>query len=272
MAGIFADQKSDMFVTYRVRLQFRDKIMGGIPMNPKMIEGWIRKKMGVGDDDEVMILLAQTMRDLGAELPEKPTADDLVDASHALAEMKQTNGFKVDDHGGIYIESRQVKAMIKESTNILFAGVGWGKTRKGPKSYVAERVFVDAIDPPVSKDRIYLGRAVADGVELFIGHVSGPQGAQSTLTYIQYVEGCEIEFDVMVTREADKADSKGKDSGKVLRVGERWPLIWLHAQENGLGALRSQGHGRFDVMAWELVEDAKVLPIGKSRSKKVATG
>ena len=66
MPGIFEDQKSDMFVTYRVRLQFRNKIMGGIPMNPKMIEGWIRKKMGVGDE------LAHHSNHVGLSLRQDP--------------------------------------------------------------------------------------------------------------------------------------------------------------------------------------------------------
>jgi len=35
---------------------------------------------------------------------------------------------------------------------------------------------------------------------------------------------------------------------------EHWPEIWTLSQEEGIGALRSQGHGRFDVEEWTLVK------------------
>lgn len=38
--GIF-DDKADIFVTYHAAVQFRDKVMGGTPKNPKAIEGWL---------------------------------------------------------------------------------------------------------------------------------------------------------------------------------------------------------------------------------------
>lgn len=231
MPGIFDNHRDDLFVTYRATLTFRDKLMGGTPMNPKLIEGWLRSKMGVTDEDEVFILMRRTLEDLGAELPAEPTVEDLIAASESLADVKQTNGFKRDDEG-IYIESRQVKAMLKEVTNILFAGDRWGKTRKGPKNFLAERVFV-------SPDHIHLDRPEADGVELFIGHVSGPSGPNSTVTYYQYAQQPVVTFDVLVTKDAEKEID--------------WPILWVHAQENGIGALRSQGHGRFDITGWEKV-------------------
>ena len=45
------------------------------------------------------------------------------------------------------------EAALKESVHILYAGDRWGKTKKGPKSFVAERVFLEG-------DRIYLGNSV----------------------------------------------------------------------------------------------------------------
>jgi len=242
--GVFDEHKDELFITYRVGIDFRDKLMGGVPMNPKIIEGWLRSKMGVTDDDEVFILMRRTLEDLGAELPAEPTVDDLIAASEALADVKQTNGFKRDDDG-LYIESRQVKAMLKEVTNILFAGTRWGPTRKSPKGFFAERVFP-------ADDRLHLSRTEPDGVDLFIGHVSGPNGQQSTVTYYQYVQRASIEFDLLVTKDAEEV------------IAEHWPTMWLLAQENALGALRSQGFGRFDVVGWEKV-GAK-----KGRKVKVA--
>lgn len=226
--GIF-DTQTDVFTTYHARICFRDKLMGGVPKDPKIIEGWLRSKAGIEDTEEVKQAMLRTLSELGADVRPGMTYDELVAASEQLATSKQTNGFKVGECG-LYIESRQIKSMLKESTNILFAGDRWGKTKKGPKSFVAERVFVNP-------DKLFLGTKEPTGVDLFIGHTSGPRGPQSNLTYYEYVTEPEIEFTVMVAEDAIPQ--------------ENWAQIWVHAQENGLGALRSQGFGRFDIMQWD---------------------
>ena len=35
-----------------------------------------------------------------------------------------------------------------------------------------------------------------------------------------------------------------------LITAAQWADVWVLAQEIGLGALRSQGHGRFQLTAW----------------------
>lgn len=162
-------------------------------------------------------------------------------------------------HGG-----RANGHICKECVNILFAGNRWGPTKKGPKSFTAERVFP-------WPDRIYLGnrpkgmldtqddevaakfaksngnghgtglampeRNGADGRLLFTGHTTGPKGPVSTLTYYQYVERVRLDFDLLVCDDSIEP--------------EHWQEILEHAQDNGLGTLRSQGHGRFTVVQFE---------------------
>lgn len=240
--GIFASQSS-LFVRYRARLEFRDKLMGGVPHDPKLIEGWLRAKAGLTDDvDELRVALLRTMSEMGADVRPDMSFEEVQAASESLAGVKETTGFKRGEEG-LYIESRQVKAMLKETTNILYAAERVGPTKKGPRSFLAERVFV-------SPDRIWLGRKEPDGVEMIIGHVSGPAGARSTLGYHEYVLRTSIEFDVLVARDAIP--------------GEWWPDMWTHAQENGLGALRSQGYGRFDILQWDRVELTSTAPIPKA--------
>lgn len=227
--GIF-DNQAGVFTTYHARIQFRDKLMGGTPKDPKIIEAWLRKKTGIQDEEEIRRAMLRTLLELGADVSPDMSYDELEAASEKLA-TKQAVGFKNGEHG-LYLESRVVKAMLKECTNILYAGDRWGKTKKGPRSFLAERVFI-------TPDKLWLDRQEPDGVELFIGHVSGPRGPQSTLTHYEYVEGAVIDFDVMVAEDAIDH--------------EHWPQIWVLAQENGLGALRSQGFGRFDIWEWEPV-------------------
>lgn len=222
--SIFAD-RTRLFTHYRVAIQFRDKIMGGTPKDPKIIEGWLRSKAGVTDETEILNMTRRTLEQLGLELPEDATIEDMIAASEQIAAVKSTNGF-LRGPFGLYIPGRYVKAMLKECTNVLYAGERWGPTKKGPKNYLAERVFC-------VEDEIYLGRDEPDGIEMVIGHVTGPQGPRSTLGYHEYCERATTAFTVMSLNDCISAD--------------QWAELFELAQEEGLGALRSQQHGRFDV-------------------------
>lgn len=207
----------------------RDKLLGGIPKSPDIIEAWLRSKAGITNEEEIRQATLRTLIDLGAEVSPEMSYDELASASKSLAAIKSTNGFKRDEDG-LYIEDRQLKALIKEAVNILYAGDRWGKTKKGPRSFTAERVF---IQPP----KIHVGRAEPDGIELMMVHASTPMGPRNSLAYHEYIEGARLSFSVQVLRD------------EILP--ENWAEIWVLAQENGLGACRSQSYGRFDVIKWE---------------------
>jgi hypothetical protein len=226
---------SDLFARYRVTLRMSSRIMGGVPKDPKVIEGWIKTKMGLEEGEELRNLVWRTMIDLGHNLGATPTEAELDTAIAATVADKSTNGFKRND-AGLIIEGRQVKAMLKENVNILFGAQKFGPTRKGAKGYVAERIFVE-------EDAIPLGRREPDGVELFIGHVTGPQGPRATLTYYEYCERPEISFTVLSLQDCLSS--------------AQWEAVFEQAEQNGLGSLRSQGYGRFNLVAVEPVAAAK---------------
>lgn len=162
----------------------------------------------------------------------------------------------------------------KEWINILFAGTRWGATKKAPKGFAAERVFINALlDPTIIGEDAYQELTVPDpqdaqkrvakypdflfltkynetgfgpmfnlvtepdDVETFIGHVTGPQGPRSNLTRVEVVRGATIHVDMQVLRDEI--------------AHHHWPIILLTGQEEGLGAMRSQGYGRFDVVRFE---------------------
>jgi hypothetical protein len=226
---------ADLWTLYGARLAFRDKLIGGIPKAPNLIEGWLRSKAGIDDPQDLRLAVLRTMEEVRGPTSEAAIEDGLVEAG-ALASQKRTTGFKVDVDG-LYVEGRQVKAMLKESTNIVFAGERWGPTRKASRAFFAERVFVEP-------DKLRLGVHEPTGVELVVGHLVGPTGPRSTLTNYEYVERATIEFRVLVLRDCISAG--------------QWRDIWSHAQENGFGTLRSQGHGRFDVVQWECLSLAPI--------------
>lgn len=250
--GIF-DDTVNLFATYEATIKFRDKIMGGTPMDPKIIEGWIRTKAGVTDQEELQRMVYRTAVEMGLDVKPTMTYEELVKATETVAAIKQTCGFKRDE-GGPYIEGRIIKSAIKENVNIWFAAERWGETGKGPKGFTAEHVYVNP-------DKIHFGVPDISGAELFIGHVSGPQGPQNTLTYYQYITQATISFEVIVAGDAIEA--------------KHWPIIWRLAQENGLGSLRSQGHGRFDILKWqrkpgEVVAKPKRLTKEEREAQKAA--
>jgi hypothetical protein len=228
--GIF-DSQSTLFVQYRARLVFRDKLLGGIPKDPQLIEGWLRSRAGLTETNEIRHVMLRTLGELGVEASADMSFEQLEQASAAVAARKQTTGFKVGEQG-LYIEARQVKAMLKESTNVVFGGERFGPTRKGPKPFVAEHVFVEP-------DRLWLGAREPHGVEMTIGHLIGPTGPRSIVGYHEFVQDATLEFRVLTMRDCLSP--------------EQWADLWVHAQENGLGALRSQGFGRFFIEQWERV-------------------
>jgi len=220
--------RAELWATYKATLAFRDKLIGGVPKDPRLIEGWLRAKAGLAGGQELRQALIRTLGEIGVSAHEDASDAELAEASSALASQRRTTGFKFDADG-LYVESRQVKAMLKESTNIVYAGERWGPTRKAARAFLAERVFVDA-------DRLLRGVQEPSGVEQVIGHVAGPTGPRSTLGYFEFVCRPMLSFRVLVLRDCIAPD--------------QWQDIWAHAQENGFGALRSQGHGRFDLVDW----------------------
>jgi hypothetical protein len=238
--SIFEHVRGQVYTRYAVTLVMRDRLMGGIPKDPTIVEAWLRQKAGITNrTEDLRQFMLRTLSELGHPVTPEMSWEEIEELSERVSAVRHTQGFKSDERG-LYIESRAIKAMIKECVSILYPyqapnQVGrWGPTRKAALNFVAERVFVEP-------DRVYLGRERPDGVELFIGHTTGPQGPRSNLTYHEYVERAELQFELLVAGD--------------LVPHEAWPRIWALAQENGLGALRSQGYGRFDVTRFDRVPD-----------------
>lgn len=249
MPGFFdSPEYQPLFTRYRASIQFRDRIMGGVPLDPKLIEGWIKKNIpDLADPNELQRVVLRTLEErTGTTLDEGMTYADLDKAIEQVAATKETTGFKRDKDYGLYIEDRQVKAAIKEACNILFPWTG-GSTKqkeaygiaKSARSFLAERVFV-------SPRTIWLGTKQPSGVEMVVGHVTGPQGQRSTLGYHEYVDEPVITFDILVTRDA--IDHKW------------WPDLFQQMEENGIGALRSQSFGRFTTLDFKRIDARSNAP------------
>jgi hypothetical protein len=72
-----------------------------------------------------------------------------------------------------------------------------------------------------------------------VGHIDGPKGKRSTLTYYDYCIQPEMTF-VMSSKEDEITQ-------------EQWERILILGQRLGMGSMRSLGHGQFKVTAFDRV-------------------
>ena len=205
-------------------------IAGGTPSNPNVAEAWIKSK-GYKDikDDLIASEVATVIEDRGLE----PT-----DAIEEVAKRRMLNGFRRDEHG-LYLEGRCLKACLKEAASVAAdveklpaRGFGLNK-KKGGKSFFAEHVFV-------REERLYLG--VTEPTEIQQSFVSTYRG--NGISYKEIVQDAVIHC----TIETDH-----------VFPADQWASIWLTAQNQGLGANRSQGYGVFIVTQWDEIAAPKAL-------------
>lgn len=213
--GVFAKYRDEVYAHRWTAELILDRIAGGVPSDPKKVEGWIRSKFSTDRGDEIRELILTSIEERGV---------DLEGAVEEVAKLGHLNGFKRDE-AGLYIEGRQVKAMIKEAANIRWPKRKWGPSNKGTKSFFAEHVFV--VD-----ERVHLG--VSEPTEVIQRFVHTWRGAG--IQYEEVVEDAKVSLTVISDFDFDVKD---------------WAALWLTAEQNGLGAARSQGNGRFTVIGWD---------------------
>jgi len=210
-----ADRK-ELYDIYRVAIKFEDKLLGGVPRNEKLIKNWLEAR-GITDR----------------------TNETVSEVDLTEAEDWAWSGFKVDEQRGHYIETRQIKAMIKENAKVL----GITRTERGSKQILQHALFVfpdedENPERPWDQDRIYLGtdpNIPLSSIDT-CGHITGPQGPRNILKRNDYVERPLLKFRVCILKGQTKFTKKAL--AKTLSL----------AQDGGLGASRSQGYGRFKVV------------------------
>lgn len=213
-----------------------DHLVGGIPNDPKVAEGWLKARLGGkdGKDRYLNELVAATMLERGDE-----------DIDSAIASVAgNINGFK-RDKGGLVLEGRNLKAMLKESFSVALAGghlgtgKGIGQTNKGLIGFVAEHVMTPANFVPImSSDNKQLTEPT--GVQQrFVSTFRG-QG----IAYEEFCQNATLNFQVW--SDYDFADA--------------WPTVWVVAEQQGIGSTRSQGFGKFVIVKWD--------PVTKKRLRK----
>ena len=229
-SDIFGKAAEQTYTRYRVGLQFKHLIVGGIPSDKSVIESWIRSRMDLGDA-AIAELVSQTAAERGVMTP-----DEAIEAVMASDLAPSVNGFKRDENGQLCIEGRIVKAALKEWANSAYPGTKFpGKTkieglRKGLMRYLAEAVVVEDI-------LIGLGVKEPTMVEERIKHVMTPQGPRSSINRVEVVERPAITFTIAVRDD--------------FITEEAWARIWSVGEGIGLGSDRGRSDGQFEITEWQ---------------------
>jgi hypothetical protein len=230
------------WITYQAELTFLGKLYGGSPFDPKLVEGWLAKSLGISDEEQLKEWTLRHIEETQGLAPGAITDEAIEKAIAENAVEKKAQGFKRTPDGKPYIEGRHLKAMLKEATNIAFpqGENKWGQYRnttgktvggKPPLSYVAERVSIP--------ERPYVVADDSDDFEFAIGHIEDWKGRRSTIGYFEYCEKPVLALELQVLNDCLSHD--------------QWAEIWRVAERNGLGARRSQGGGQFVVTHWKRI-------------------
>ena len=230
----------------RIEIQ---RLMGGTPSDPRVAEGWLKTKMGLDKEEILRQAVEEVMAARGVEKDE---------ALKVVDKLRHLNGFKRDrcdacdederkplcgsGSHALYIEGRHLKAMLKEAANVARAANNlssrMGATSKGTLSFVAEHNIVvedilrlGQLDPATKK--------VIDVLEpsgIIQSFPKNPMTKQTGIQYTEHVDRAIVEFTI-----ATDWDFTEKE----------WATIWLTGGNQGIGASRSQGYGRFDITKWQ---------------------
>lgn len=229
----------------RVTVQIRDKLMAGKPAALDAANAMLKAR---GLEDHV-----EAVSDI-VDPEERAKAAEKVAKDEGLCEFSRRPG-----KPGIWMPSNNIKAMFKENWSVL----GLRVEVRGSRGALAEGMFVCGVPPahvdqkdPVERDWVYLGEAPTD-VHQAVSHTVGPSGPVSSIKRHEFVHRPKITFDMIIAT-AKSVNEKISDDEIAKTL--------VHASEHGMGACRSQGFGRFDVVSVEEIEMTAGLPIDEAAS------
>lgn len=205
---------------YHLRLMV-STIAGGLPRNPEMIASWQASRER--DTIKAAEYAEETVESLGGQLLEE--TEDRIGAMWV--------GFAQPGGPGtaLCIESRQVKAMLKEAANVLRTMVPIHGKVIPLRARLAERVFVGPRWLPLTRDGAELTSPDVTSERAI--HVMTRQGPRSALKRVDSCTDVDIACELTVLEDG-------------IFTEEILLQLLSYASLNGLGADRSQGSGEFD--------------------------
>lgn len=208
---------ADIWNYHRLVLKL-DNIAGGLPTDPRLIEAWQqanwRKRAKLLPEDP--------------QTPAEAAAGTVALLEGVTADEAGWTTFARGPGGYLCVEGRQIKAMLKESANIMKSMIPINGKVIPLRSKLAERVFVVERLIPFLPETNEPTRMDERPI-----HVMTAQGPRDAIKRSDVMELVELVCTLKVLRD-------GMFTVEILRQ------LLSHAADNGLGADRSQGYGRFD--------------------------
>lgn len=209
----------------RIEVEIRDRLLAGKPKDLDVAKAMLKAR-GLEDQIDVVPL-------------DDPEAR--AEAAKEAVDEGLNEFYRRPDKPGIWFPTNHLKAMIKENWSVL----GLRMAHRGSKGALAEGLFVyaalDEGTPPEERNWIYLGEK-PDGEYVAVCHTNGPQGPRSSIKRHEYVTNVRFTFEVRI---AFAIQEKVPD--------ESLAAMFVHAQEHGTGAARSQGFGQFNILRmWDV--------------------
>lgn len=226
---LLASAKASHWRTLRVVIQIRAEIHAGKPANLDAANAMLKAR---GLDDFVATADDVTDPTLRQELA-RTVAD-----TECLCEFYRRSG-----KPGIWMPANNIKAGLKENWSAL----GLRVQIRGSRGALAEGAFVVADLPEwdgPELDWINLG-AEPSGIRTMVAHTMSVSGPISAVKRHEYVERPQIAFQIRFSKAAS-VDEKFDDRNIADML--------VHFGEHGLGANRSQGFGKFDLVSVEEIE------------------
>lgn len=228
--SVFEEYRNKHFKhRYHVELHVAN-IVGGVPFNPQIMQGWLKTKINIDPDIDVLQeLVSATIAEVQGEVD----PGDVRDAAIASLAEQKINGFKRLADGTLIIEGRQIKAMILETANSLWPKSKWGPSGKGTMNYLKEHLFIKEDAIPL---KTFDGDPVTEPREVRTRFHSGYMGAR-VMTREEICEDVFIEFTLVTDHDF---------------TDEQLGTLWVHAEDAiGLGAARTSATGRFYVTQFQ---------------------
>lgn len=216
--ALLKKKAKDHWRVLKVVIQFREKLHGGQPAQLNAAEAMLKARG-----------LESAIEAVNIEDPNALAAAAATTINEGLSQFHRREG-----KPGIWFPANNVKAMLKENWSVL----GYRVEYRGSRGALAEGVFVYSEDEN-DGDWIYLGEK-PDGIDQNTVHTTGPSGPQSGIKRNEYMWQPRLTFLVKISIAI---------SGKL--PDEAIADMFVHAQEHGNGANRSQGTGKFDVISIE---------------------
>lgn len=211
-----------LYDIYTVSIKMRERLYGGTPKTKKMLEKWIESRTKHSDD------LTRGQIEAAVEVMGEEATE------------RSWMGFQ-EDSNGLFIDTNNIKAMLKQGGSML----GLFMKKRGTKQIMCEGMEVKSLD---GGTRLYFEREEPDGYIEKPIHVMTAQGPRTAIKRADFLEDVKLSFEVWVLTTS---------ASEVRHVG-RAELVHVltFSQENGLGADRSQGAGKFDVIDFQRVQGA----------------